>query len=211
MCCSSCSSAEMFVSISTLRICSILDHDEDIEDSDEREVSWPRQRNRLLNKDEENRRENAYDYDLRFVGSCNTTTDIKEANYFGKNGQFIIAGSDCGCMLMWDRSTTNLIEAWQGDDSIVNCLQPHPTTCLVATSGLDPVVRLWSPRPPDDSTTHARAKEVEQLARTNQKRMHTDPLVEMLRAMGYYRNESGEDSDDEVGDEDATPMQCRTS
>lgn len=34
----------------------------------------------------------------------------------------------------------------RGDDSIVNCLQPHPTSCLLATSGIDPVVRLWSPR-----------------------------------------------------------------
>ncbi len=35
----------------------------------------------------------------------------------------------------------------RGDDSIVNCLQPHPSTSILATSGIDPVVRLWSPRP----------------------------------------------------------------
>lgn len=34
----------------------------------------------------------------------------------------------------------------RGDDSIVNCLQPHPNSCLLATSGIDPVVRLWSPK-----------------------------------------------------------------
>lgn len=31
--------------------------------------------------------------------------------------------------------------------SIVNCLQPHPSTCLIASSGIDVSVKLWSPRP----------------------------------------------------------------
>jgi hypothetical protein len=29
-------------------------------------------------------RELAYDYEIRFCGHCNTTTDIKEANFFGR-------------------------------------------------------------------------------------------------------------------------------
>lgn len=161
-------------------------------------------------REESFRQLNAIDYEERFVGSCNTTTDIKEANYFGSKGQYIIAGSDCGCMLMWDRTTTNLLEAWQGDESIVNCLQPHPSTCLVATSGLDPVVRLWSPRPVDDSFVNRRAKEVEVLARTNQKRMNTDPLEEMLRTMGYHTQDGRLDEDGD-GNDDRQPMQCRTS
>lgn len=48
---------------------------------------------------------------------------------------------------MWDRNTTNIVRVLRGDDSIVNCLQPHNDTCLLATSGIDPVIRLWSPRP----------------------------------------------------------------
>ena len=62
-------------------------------------------------------------------------------------GQYIIAGSDDGSFFIWDRYTTNIIQILQGDGSIVNCLQPHPSSCLLATSGIDPVVRLWSPRP----------------------------------------------------------------
>jgi WD and tetratricopeptide repeat-containing protein 1 len=34
-------------------------------------------------------REAARDYDLRFYGHCNTTTDIKEANFFGRYLRFI--------------------------------------------------------------------------------------------------------------------------
>lgn len=29
-------------------------------------------------------RSQAYDYELRFCGPCNITTDIKEANFFGR-------------------------------------------------------------------------------------------------------------------------------
>lgn len=32
------------------------------------------------------------DYKERFVGHCNTTTDIKEANFFGNDANYIIAG-----------------------------------------------------------------------------------------------------------------------
>lgn len=62
-------------------------------------------------------------------------------------GQYIVSGSDDGSFFIWEKETTNLVRILQGDESIVNCLQPHPSCCFLATSGIDPVVRLWSPRP----------------------------------------------------------------
>jgi len=95
--------------------------------------------------DQENRlREDAIDFSERFCGHCNTTTDIKEANFFGG---YVVAGSDDGSFYIWDRETTNIIKIVKGDDSIVNCLQPHPSTCMLATSGIESIVRLWSPMP----------------------------------------------------------------
>ena len=159
---------------------------------------------------ERERRESSYDAHKRFVGACNTTTDIKEANFFGQNGQFVVAGSDCGCMLVWDSETTNLIEAWQGDESIVNCLQPHPSNCLLATSGIDPVVRLWSPRCNKEYAGESvRGREIEGLVRANQKRMNADPLEVMLMNMGYRPN-MDEGSDDEQPMPNSV-VQCRTS
>lgn len=75
------------------------------------------------------------------------TTLSLYVSYFLSDGQYIMAGSDDGSFFIWDRKTTNIIRVLRGDDSIVNCLQPHPTSCLLASSGIDPVVRLWSPRP----------------------------------------------------------------
>ena len=157
------------------------------------------------------RQENAHDYNLRFVGACNTTTDIKEANFFGSNGQFIVAGSDCGCMFLWDRATTNLVEAWHGDESIVNCLQPHRSLCLLATSGIDPVVRLWSPRSRETGLKDTRReKELEGLVKANQKRMNADPLEVMLMNMGYRARIDDREVDSEDEAADSTTVQCRT-
>ncbi|KAG9510632.1 WD and tetratricopeptide repeats protein 1 [Fragariocoptes setiger] len=119
------------------------------------------------------RRLQSHDYHKRFCGHCNITTDIKEANFFGGDGQYIVAGSDDGAFFIWDKTTTNLLKAFKGDDQIVNCLQPHPDICLLATSGIDHVVRLWSP------TGTIRDREIVDTglaASINQQRMSCDPI-----------------------------------
>lgn len=67
--------------------------------------------------------------------------------FLHSKGQYIVSGSDDGSFFIWEKETTNLVRILQGDESIVNCLQPHPSYCFLATSGIDPVVRLWNPRP----------------------------------------------------------------
>ncbi|KJE97386.1 hypothetical protein CAOG_07256 [Capsaspora owczarzaki ATCC 30864] len=87
-----------------------------------------------------------YPYAERFVGSINCQTDIKEANFFGENDEYIVAGSDDGNIYVWERRTGNLALVLHGDRQIVNCVQPHPTECLLATSGIEDSVALWAPR-----------------------------------------------------------------
>ena len=77
---------------------------------------------------------------------------------FSSNGQYIVAGSDDGSFFLWDRHTTNIMRVLRGDESIVNCLQPHPSYCLLATSGIDPVVRLWSPKPEVGVLVHGKLR-----------------------------------------------------
>lgn len=101
-------------------------------------------RNPGLSEYEKEYKLQAVDYEQRFCGHCNTTTDIKEANFFGN---FIVAGSDDGSFFIWDRETTNIVKIVKGDESIVNCLQPHPNSCCLATSGIESVVRIWCPLP----------------------------------------------------------------
>lgn len=170
-----------------------------------------RRRLSIVSDQEKDFRLEALDYEQRFCGHCNTTTDIKEANFFGSNGQYIVAGSDDGSFFMWDKETTNLVKVLKGDESIVNCLQPHPSLCLLATSGIDPVVRLWSPCPLEGSENNRHIDEVEAAAKANQRRMNADPLEVMLMNMGYrtrFNMPEGSDEDDAAAE---TPIQCRAS
>lgn len=82
---------------------------------------------------------------LRLQGG--TPPDLPALCPPASNAQYIVSGSDDGSFFIWEKETTNLVRVLQGDESIVNCLQPHPSYCFLATSGIDPVVRLWNPRP----------------------------------------------------------------
>lgn len=71
---------------------------------------------------------------------------IKGVNFFGPNSEFVMSGSDCGNFFMWDRNTEAIVQWLPGDQSgVVNCLEGHPTFPILATSGLDHDIKIWSP------------------------------------------------------------------
>ncbi|MEQ2282020.1 WD and tetratricopeptide repeats protein [Ameca splendens] len=139
--------------------------------------------------------------------------DEKGLHRFSNKGQYIVSGSDDGSFFIWEKETTNLVRILQGDESIVNCLQPHPSYCFLATSGIDPVVRLWNPRPETDGDNGRVVEDMEGAAQANQRRMNADPLEVMLLNMGYritgLHGVGPDGSDDE--DSSEGPVQCRTS
>ncbi|CAG7831709.1 unnamed protein product [Allacma fusca] len=162
----------------------------------------------LFPQDELNFKTRAIDFSGRFCGHCNTTTDIKEANFFGN---YIVAGSDDGKFFIWDKNTSNIVRILVGDESIVNCLQPHPSTCLLATSGIESVVRIWSPLPDQDGKNSERVVEdIEDAASTNQKRMASNPAGNFLNLffnMGYRLNAEQE----QVEDAQDAAVQCNST
>ncbi|XP_069828739.1 WD and tetratricopeptide repeats protein 1 isoform X2 [Dendropsophus ebraccatus] len=172
-----------------------------------------------LSEDELLLRERSLDYKHRYCGHCNTTTDIKEASFMGSNAQYIVSGSDDGSFFIWEKETCALVRVLQGDESIVNCLQPHPSYCFLATSGIDPVVRLWSPRSESEGPDRRVVQDMESACQANQRRMNADPLEVMLLNMGYRITglsgggggpaSGGGGSDDE--DSTEGQVQCRPS
>lgn len=68
---------------------------------------------------------------------------IKEANFWGDD--FVMSGSDCGHVFVWERDTARLCMLLEADHHVVNCLQPHPYLPILATSGIDYDVKLWAP------------------------------------------------------------------
>ncbi|XP_066285010.1 DDB1- and CUL4-associated factor 6-like isoform X2 [Branchiostoma lanceolatum] len=76
-----------------------------------------------------------------YKGHRNARTMIKESNFFGS--QYVISGSDCGHVFIWDRYTGRLVTLFEADKHVVNCVQPHPRYPVLATSGIDYDVKLW--------------------------------------------------------------------
>ena len=61
------------------------------------------------------------------------------------DGQYIVAGSDDGYFFIFNRKTTNIVNVIKADECIVNCVQPHHSSCFLATSGIDNNIKLWQP------------------------------------------------------------------
>ncbi|RXG56639.1 DDB1- and CUL4-associated factor 8 [Armadillidium vulgare] len=64
----------------------------------------------------------------RYSGHRNSST-VKGVNFFSPNSRYVVSGSDCGNIFIWDR----------------NVLEPHPHLPVLATSGLDSDIKIWVP------------------------------------------------------------------
>lgn len=70
---------------------------------------------------------------------------VKGVNFFGPNTEYVISGSDCGRMFIWRKKGGKLVALMKGDDTVVNCLEPHPHATILATSGIDDTIKVWAP------------------------------------------------------------------
>ncbi|KAI8505666.1 DDB1- and CUL4-associated factor 8 [Branchiostoma belcheri] len=85
------------------------------------------------------------DFIKRFRGHRNNAT-VKGVNFYGPQSEMVVSGSDCGHIFLWEKETANIVQFLEGDDGgVVNCLEPHPCSAVLATSGLDHDVKVWAP------------------------------------------------------------------
>jgi nuclear receptor interaction protein len=91
-----------------------------------------------------------------YRGHCNVKT-VKDVNYFGLDDEYIVSGSDDGNLFIWDRKTTQLVNILEGDGEVVDVAQGHPYETMLAVSGIDHTIKIFSP--------DARAREAARLGR----------------------------------------------
>ncbi len=58
------------------------------------------------------------------------------------------AGSDDGRIFIYAAKSGLPIVALEADEDVANCVAPHPSLPVLATSGIESAVRLWSPKGP---------------------------------------------------------------
>ncbi|WWC64409.1 uncharacterized protein I303_107019 [Kwoniella dejecticola CBS 10117] len=79
-----------------------------------------------------------------FKGARNVET-VKDCNFLGVRADKVCSGSDDGNFFVWDKDTGRLEGIWEGDGSVVNVMEQHPTLPLVAVSGIDNTVKMFAP------------------------------------------------------------------
>ncbi|KAG8526759.1 uncharacterized protein KY384_008188 [Bacidia gigantensis] len=80
----------------------------------------------------------------RYRGHCNVKT-VKDANFFGLQDEYVVSGSDGGHLFIWDKKTSELLNILEGDGEVVNVIQGHPHEPLLAVSGIDHTIKIFSP------------------------------------------------------------------
>jgi nuclear receptor interaction protein len=79
-----------------------------------------------------------------YKGHCNVQT-VKDVNYFGPDDEYVVSGSDDGNVFIWDRRTSELVNILEGDGEVVNVIQGHPYETMMAVSGIDHTIKIFSP------------------------------------------------------------------
>ncbi|KAI3714182.1 hypothetical protein L1987_72777 [Smallanthus sonchifolius] len=78
-----------------------------------------------------------------FNGHRNCLT-VKGVSFVGAN-EYVASGSDCGRMFIWKKKDSKLVRVVEADKQVVNCIQPHPHTLMLASCGIDWDVKIWTP------------------------------------------------------------------
>ncbi|CDP14535.1 unnamed protein product [Coffea canephora] len=80
-----------------------------------------------------------------FKGHRNCET-VKGVNFFGPKCEYVVSGSDCGRIFIWKKKDGELIRVMEADKDVVNCIEPHPHTMVLASSGIESDIKLWTPK-----------------------------------------------------------------
>ncbi|KAI5733482.1 hypothetical protein M8J76_012432 [Diaphorina citri] len=131
----------------------------------------------------------------KFTGHRNARTMIKQARFWGDG--YVMSGSDCGHVFIWDRYSGKLAMCLEADKHVVNCVLPHPTLPLLATSGIDYDVKIWEPRLEESGFDVAKAEELikrNEIMLEETKDTITVPasfMIRMLACLNQIRRGSG--------------------
>eukprot|EP00245_Coleochaete_scutata_P006095 TRINITY_DN20231_c0_g1_i1.p1 TRINITY_DN20231_c0_g1~~TRINITY_DN20231_c0_g1_i1.p1 ORF type:complete len:558 (+),score=89.12 TRINITY_DN20231_c0_g1_i1:65-1675(+) len=150
-----------------------------------------------------------------YEGHRNNKT-VKGVSFFGPNTEYVVSGSDCGHLFIWKKYGGELVGLHQADSRVVNCLEPHPMETVLATSGIEEDIKIWTPTKHKPQPLPYKAKTV--MARNKRERDRRNEqgrsrefavapeiilhLFRMQRAQAQYHNDDVSDGFDE--DEDSS-------
>ncbi|GKV23961.1 hypothetical protein SLEP1_g33630 [Rubroshorea leprosula] len=71
---------------------------------------------------------------------------VKGVSFFGPRCEYVVSGSDCGRIFIWRKKGGELIRVIEADKHVVNCIESHPHTTVLASSGIETDIKIWTPK-----------------------------------------------------------------
>ncbi|XP_044488047.1 DDB1- and CUL4-associated factor 8-like [Mangifera indica] len=99
-----------------------------------------------------------------YKGHKNCVT-VKGVDFFGPNCEYVVSGSDCGRIFIWKKKGGELIHVMKADKHVVNCIEPHPHSIVLASSGIESDIKIWTPEAIERATLPVKIEQFEPKAR----------------------------------------------
>lgn len=122
------------------------DEDQELEETRSGRVLWRSEFDRSRHRERVEANVPCAPHTRQYRGHCNVRT-VKDVNFFGLQDEYVVSGSDCGNVFIWDRKTSQLLNILEGDGETVNVVQGHPYEPTMAISGIDHTIKIFSPDP----------------------------------------------------------------
>lgn len=131
-----------------------------------------------------------------YKGHMNSET-VKGVNFFGPKCEYVASGSDCGRIFIWKKRGGELIRVMDADEDVVNCVEPHPHEVMLASSGLEDDVKIWTPKAIEKAILPTNIQQTRPKPRGWMYRISSpQDLLLQLFSMERRRTDSGDDRDD---------------
>lgn len=103
----------------------------------------------------------------RYTGHRNCET-LKGVNFIGPECEYVVSGSDTGHIFIWKKKGGELIRVMEADNNVVNCVESHPHSLVLVSSGIDKDIMIWTPKAFEKATLPAKIGAVSVFYNVNQ-------------------------------------------
>lgn len=134
---------------------------------------------------------------------------VKGVGFFGPKCEYVVSGSDCGRIFIWRKKDGELLRAMEADKHVVNCIESHPHMPLMASSGIETDIKIWTPGGTEELGSPRTAEQASVSGNSRWFMFYDEEGDDHAR--GYYvadcddedeEDEDEDDSDDESSDDD---------
>ncbi|KAK4849257.1 hypothetical protein QYF36_022956 [Acer negundo] len=129
-----------------------------------------------------------------YKGHQNSMT-VKGVGFFGPKCEYVVSGSDCGRIFIWKKKGGELIRVMEADKEVVNCIESHPHETVLASSGIEKDIKIWTPNAKERATLPTNIEQV----------LIPDRILWFTLGdeddEGYFYDENDDDDDDDDDDD----------